>query len=173
MFCKSCGATIAEDSVYCPACGQAVCGGSGDQGGAGGQGMPGPPPAQPPWGAPSPPPGWGAPPPPYGAPPQYGAPPPYGGPPPYGQPMSGPVGPVPNYLVQSILATLFCCLPLGVAGIVFSAQSSSKQSRGDYTGAWDSANRAKLMCWISLGAGLVLFVGFFLVGLLGSSGSNP
>lgn len=29
---------------------------------------------------------------------------------------------IPNYLAQSILVTVFCCLPLGIPAIVFSAR---------------------------------------------------
>ena len=52
----------------------------------------------------------------------YGTPPP---PPPsapgYNQPTAGGTPP-PNYLVWAILSTIFCCLPLGIASIVFAAQ---------------------------------------------------
>jgi hypothetical protein len=61
---------------------------------------------------------------------------------------------VPNYLVQSILVTIGCCLPAGVAAIVFAAQANSKKAAGDYAGALDSAKKAKMWCWISLGIGL-------------------
>ena len=33
---------------------------------------------------------------------------------------------VPNYLVQSILVTLFCCLPFGIVAIVYAAQVNGK-----------------------------------------------
>ena len=48
-----------------------------------------------------------------------------------------------NYLVWAILSTIFCCLPLGVASIVFAAQVSSKWAMGDYAGAEDSSRKAK------------------------------
>jgi hypothetical protein len=115
---------------------------------------------QPGWGPP--PGGYGAPPPPgyggYGPPGGYGAPPPgYGGYP-------VPPGSVPNYLVQSILVTLFCCLPAGVAAIVFASQVDGKLARGDYQGALESSRKAKQWCWISaVGAvvALVLYFAFF------------
>ena len=31
-----------------------------------------------------------------------------------------------NWLVESILVTIFCCLPFGIAGIVFASQVNSK-----------------------------------------------
>ena len=66
-----------------------------------------------------------------------------------------PVARVPSYLVQSILITIFCCLPLGVVAIVFAAQVDSKVKAGDYEGAVDLSNKAKMFCWIGFGLGLV------------------
>ena len=80
-----------------------------------------------------------------------------------------PVGSVPNYLVQSILLTLFCCLPLGIVAIVFAAQVNSKLVAGDYGGAIDSSKKARMWCWWSFGLGLasmVLWFGFMVAGLL-------
>jgi len=42
---------------------------------------------------------------------------------------------IPNYLVQSVLVTLCCCLPLGVVAIVNSAQVDSRLAAGDIAGA--------------------------------------
>jgi hypothetical protein len=63
---------------------------------------------------------------------------------------------IPNYLVQAILVTLCCCLPGGIAAIVYAAQVNSKLSVGDIAGAQDSSNKARMWCWISLGVGLVV-----------------
>src|SRR5258708_34309040 len=56
---------------------------------------------------------------------------------------------VPNYLVQSILVTLFCCLPFGVVGIVFATQVNSKLAQGDFAGALNASKQAKMGSWIS------------------------
>ena len=40
-----------------------------------------------------------------------------------------------SYLLPAILCTLFCCLPFGIAGIVFAAQANSKAQQGDLNGA--------------------------------------
>ena len=66
-------------------------------------------------------------------------------PPPYNSPGARrPAGPKPdNYLVWAILSTLFCCLPLGVASIVFAAQVDGKYNSGDYAGAQNSSEKAK------------------------------
>ena len=96
-----------------------------------------------------PPPGGGYEPPPGGG---YGAAPP---PPPgnYG----GPGGtPPPNHLVWAILSTLFCCLPLGIASIVFAAQVNSKYAAGDIAGAQESSEKArKFALWATI-IGVVL-----------------
>ena len=75
--------------------------------------------------------------------------------------------PPKNWLVESILATLFCCLPFGVAGIVFAAQVNSKYSQGDYDGALqasrDAAKWTKVSFWIGiigLAVWLIFIFGF-------------
>jgi hypothetical protein len=66
-----------------------------------------------------------------------------------------PGGTIPNYLVQSIIATLCCCLPLGVVAIIFSAQVNSKLAAGDIAGAREASGKAKMFCWISFGIGIL------------------
>ena len=56
---------------------------------------------------------------------------------------------IPNYLVQAILATLFCCMPFGIAAIVFAAQVNTKLAAGDVAGAMESSRKAKMWCWWS------------------------
>ncbi len=74
-----------------------------------------------------------------------------------------------TWLAESILATLFCCLPFGVVGIVYAAQVSSCFTRGDYAAALDSSKKAGMWTKISffLGLGIIvlysilcLFLGF-------------
>ena len=92
------------------------------------------------------------------------APPPVAaGPPPAGMASATvPIQPhVPNYLVQSILATLCCCLPFGVVAIIYAAQVNSKLSAGDTAGAMAASRNARLWCWISLATGLVFTVIYF------------
>lgn len=70
-------------------------------------------------------------------------------------------GQIPNYLVQSILVTLCCCLPLGVVAIIFAAQVNSKLAAGDVAGARDASSKAKLFCWIAFGIGVVAWIIWF------------
>jgi hypothetical protein len=70
---------------------------------------------------------------------------------------------IPNYLVQSILVTLCCCLPFGIAAIVFAAQVNSKIAAGDIAGAQESSRKAKMWCWISFGVGIVVNIIVFAI----------
>ena len=86
-----------------------------------------------------------------------------------------------NWLVESILVTIFCCLPFGVAGIVFASQVNSKYAAGDYAGALkasqDAGRWTKIGFWIGIGwvilsfAFLFLFGGLALLGI-GMAGGN-
>ncbi|HJO10048.1 MAG TPA: CD225/dispanin family protein [Verrucomicrobiota bacterium] len=66
-----------------------------------------------------------------------------------------------NYLVPAILCTLFCCLPFGIAGILFAVQANSKVQQGDTDGAASAASKAKLMCILSFVIGLLSLIWFF------------
>lgn len=65
---------------------------------------------------------------------------------------------VPNYLVFAILTTVLCCLPTGIAAIVYAAQVNGKLQAGDLAGAQAASKNAKMWCWISFGAGLAVTV---------------
>jgi hypothetical protein len=68
---------------------------------------------------------------------------------------TGYVLPAPdNFLVQAILVTLCCCLPFGIASIVYASQVNSKAAAGDMAGAHESARKARFWFWWALGLGL-------------------
>jgi heme/copper-type cytochrome/quinol oxidase subunit 2 len=94
----------------------------------------------------------------------YGKPPP---PPPQSFGGGGAQGaPPPNYLVWAILSTVLCCLPLGVASIVFSTQVNSKWAMGDVAGAQEASEKAKKFAMWGAIAGavvIVLYIIFFVV----------
>jgi Interferon-induced transmembrane protein len=72
---------------------------------------------------------------------------------------------VPNYLIPAIIS-LFCCLPLGIAGVIFAAQVNTKVAAGDTAGALDSSKKAKMFSYIAIGlglAGIICYVLFFVV----------
>jgi hypothetical protein len=80
--------------------------------------------------------------------------------------------PPPNYLVWAILSTLFCCLPLGIASIVFAAQVNGKWAAGDVAGAQDSSRKAKQFAIWSAAAGVIVLVLYILVIVIATMGSN-
>jgi hypothetical protein len=63
-----------------------------------------------------------------------------------------------NWLVESILTTLFCCLPFGIAGIIFAAQVNSKYAAGDYEGALIASNNAEKWTKIGFFVGLAIII---------------
>lgn len=55
-----------------------------------------------------------------------------------------PIPPCPKtWLAESILVTLFCCLPFGIVGIIKAASVSSAYESGDYTKAERNSHEAK------------------------------
>jgi hypothetical protein len=129
--CPNCGTPNLDNATFCVNCGRPLSAAAG---------TPPPPPAMQSYTPPPPPPPGGSP---GMAPPLPGM-------------MPGPV--IPNYLVQSIIATLCCCLPLGIVAIIFSAQVNQKLAVGDVAGAQEASNKAKLFCWISFGIGIVAII---------------
>ena len=78
----------------------------------------------------------------------------------------GPAPSIDTWLWQSILATLLCCLPLGIVAIVFSSQAQSAMNTGNYALAADKAKQAKNFTLISVGLGVlavVLYIVFVVV----------
>jgi len=76
-------------------------------------------------------------------------------------------GSVPNHLLWAILATLCCCLPAGIVAIIYAAQVDGKLAGGDYQGAVDASNNAKMWSWISFGASAVVGLLYFLAIVMG------
>lgn len=74
-----------------------------------------------------------------------------------------------NYLVESILATIFCCMPLGVVGIVFAAQVNSLYNSGDFEGANQASAKAqswtKSSFWVGIVIGALYFFGAIAAGV--------
>jgi hypothetical protein len=57
---------------------------------------------------------------------------------------------IPNYLTQSILVTLCCCLPLGIVAIINAAQVNGYIASGNYEAARQASDQAKK--WSTIGA---------------------
>ena len=107
-------------------------------------------------------------------PPGSGAQPPMG--PAGGMPYGGaPMSPPPqNNLVLAILATVLCCLPLGIVAILKANKVNTLWAQGDQAGAHAAAAEAKKWSIISAVAGVaavVLYLVFVFI-LAASSGST-
>ncbi|QJD98406.1 CD225/dispanin family protein [Mucilaginibacter robiniae] len=63
-----------------------------------------------------------------------------------------------NWLVESILVTIFCCLPFGIAGIVNAASVNSRFDSGDYEGALRASQQAGKWTKIGFGIGIAVIV---------------
>ena len=76
-----------------------------------------------------------------------------------------------NWLAESILVTLFCCLPFGIAGIVNAAQVSSKFAAGDYDGALRASQEAgkwtKIGFWVGIAVAALYILLFVILGVGG------
>ena len=76
------------------------------------------------------------------------------------QSVNGPIDrkhelPPKTYLVHSILATIFCCLPFGIVGIVYAAGVESAFYRGYHDLALQKSRRAKIWTIVAIIVGLI------------------
>jgi hypothetical protein len=84
------------------------------------------------------------------------------------QSSSTPLGPPPkNWLVESILVTILCCLIPGIVAIVYATQVNTKWNNGDYEGARRASRDAGLWTKISFFIGLGLLVLGILLSIMG------
>ncbi|MEN3943400.1 CD225/dispanin family protein [Prosthecobacter sp. SYSU 5D2] len=74
---------------------------------------------------------------------------------------------VPNYLWQSIVVTLICCLPFGIPAIIYASKVDGLMARGDFAGAREASKSAKMWCWVSFGVFMALFGIYILMVILG------
>jgi hypothetical protein len=72
-------------------------------------------------------------------------------------------------LVLSIVVTVLCCLPLGVAGIVMSAMAMSAAGTGDFARAENLKKNAMICNYIGLAVGVVIIIIAFVGGFLGAA----
>jgi len=65
---------------------------------------------------------------------------------------------IENHLVKSIIATVCCCVPFGVAGIVYATQVDSLLRHGNRAAAEEAAKKAGMWSNLAIGVGLVVNV---------------
>ncbi len=75
-----------------------------------------------------------------------------------------------NWLWQSIIATVLCCIPFGIVGIVYAAKVDSYYFNGRYAEAERAAGKAKMWTILAIGAGLLYII---IWGLLLTTGQLP
>lgn len=82
--------------------------------------------------------------------------------------------PPKNWLVESILVTILCCLPFGIVGIVNASKVESKFFAGDIDGAERAAADAKkwtvIGFWVGIGC-ITLYL-IFMAGILFFAAKN-
>jgi hypothetical protein len=69
-----------------------------------------------------------------------------------------PAQPPSNYLIGSILVTLFCCQIFGIVSIIYAAQVNAKWQAGDINGAQKASKNALLWIWLALGSGVIVLI---------------
>lgn len=84
----------------------------------------------------------------------------------YGQQQMAPPPCPKTWLVESILVTILCCLPFGVAGIVKASQVESLYGRGDYAGAERASREAAKWTKIGFFISIVSTVAYLVLFLL-------
>lgn len=72
---------------------------------------------------------------------------------------------IPNYLVHAILATLFCCLPLGIVAIIKASSVNNFVAEGNYRAAEKASAEAKKFVNLSVILGLVVGVIYFVLNI--------
>jgi hypothetical protein len=71
---------------------------------------------------------------------------------------------VDNKMVQSVIVTLICCLPMGIAASVQSAKVNEMVARGDVAGAKAAADKAGSYAGIGVGISAVFWL-LYLIGI--------
>jgi hypothetical protein len=80
-----------------------------------------------------------------------------------------PQNPPKSYLVESILVTVFCCLPFGIIGIVNASNVESLYKSGDYEGAERASQKAKKWMIMGLVGGIVVLMLYVFLNILSLS----
>jgi len=79
--------------------------------------------------------------------------------------------PPKNYLVESIILTAFCCMPLGVVSLIHATKVNSAWESGDKAGAQRASDEAKKWVkwgFIAGGAAFILLMVFYAVIIIGA-----
>jgi hypothetical protein len=66
---------------------------------------------------------------------------------------------IPSYLSWAAALLAFCwpAWPAAVTALVYASRAESRVTGGDLAGAREASRKAKQWCWITFGAGLILW----------------
>ncbi len=73
-----------------------------------------------------------------------------------------------NYLALAIISTILCCIPTGIASIIFSTQVNSAYDSGDYEKAEKASRNAKTWGIVSIVVGAIVYIASFALGIFGA-----
>ena len=68
-----------------------------------------------------------------------------------------------SYLALALISTIVCCLPIGIVSIVYATKVNSLYADGNYDEANRASKNAKTWGLVSIGLGILFFLGFFLI----------
>lgn len=71
-----------------------------------------------------------------------------------------------NYLPWTIVATLLCCIPIGIVAIMYANRVDSTWNNGKYAEAEDFSKKAKMWLWIAVGTGAVSYMFLFIINII-------
>ncbi|MDR2117584.1 MAG: CD225/dispanin family protein [Planctomycetaceae bacterium] len=77
-----------------------------------------------------------------------------------------------DYLIWSILSLVFCCLPLGIAALIFSIQCKTAFAAGRYEEAIKHSRTAFQCNLIALIAGILVLIIWFALAMIGVVAEN-
>lgn len=70
---------------------------------------------------------------------------------------------IKSHLLDAIIATIFCCLPIGIVSIVYATKVSQFVSQGKIAEAQEASKKAKMWAWISVGVGFVFQILYVII----------
>ncbi|RXN31480.1 proline-rich transmembrane 1-like protein [Labeo rohita] len=80
-----------------------------------------------------------------------------------GPPLGEEQPPLPkDYLVESLLVTIFCCIMSGLVAVMYSYETRAALTRGDIREAEKTSQKARLLVMFSLMFGIFVFVGWII-----------
>lgn len=73
-----------------------------------------------------------------------------------------------TWLIESILATLFCCLPFGIVGIINAARVNSLHDQTLYDKAQQASAKAKKWTQVTFAIGIIYLIFIIIMMSIGS-----